>query len=118
MRLADALLADDFDFDFLPGSELGDENVIMERLGQRDALTLEPCLLIADWHPHQVTAVDVGVIEVLLFVFCVVEDHWGTGNFLRAFYMQLKPNAILAVIRLALLFELERSWIDGNRHKT
>jgi len=74
----------------------------VEGLGVGDALLCESLGLVAYGDPFEIARVDVGMVEVLLLV--VDGEDLGQGRprvLPSASHMQLEPNAIRGVVRLA-----------------
>lgn len=118
MRLPNALLTDQFHFDFLPRTQLCYQNVVVERFWQRDFLTFKAFFLIANRNPFQIARVDVGVLVEFILMFGVVEQNRSFWVFFGAFDVQFEAETVPSVKRFTRLFVGEEARVDCDRDKT
>lgn len=118
MSLTDALLTDKFHLDLLSRSQLCNQNVMNKRLGSLNALSLEPSFLIADRNPLEIPRVHVGIVEVLVLVFSVVQNDRLAGVLLRALDMELESQRVLSGEWFAFPTELKYPGVHGDRDQT
>ena len=117
MSFTNAFLTDDFHLDLLARSHLCDKYVVQQRFGLGNAKFLVPSFLVTNWDPLEITRVDIRVVEENFLITSVVQDYGSVLVFLGAFNVQFESEAVMLVIWLVLVFELEHSWVNckGNQ---
>lgn len=96
MSLPDPLLAEEFHLYLLPGSQLSDQDVSIKWC--RCILASEPSSLVTHGLPFKMRCIDISIIVELIFIDCIVDDHWSIRVLLCAADMQLELYAIICSV--------------------